>query len=153
MKGRKPDLNNVAQHPAAANAERATAQQRADADGRARDLRPHGLGKAVIKVWDRLAPELILLGRLKAHHVDAFEEYCRIMVRLREARDYLDDNEWTYVTTGRHGSQHKSRPEVAQLNDDWRKWRSLTASFGLTPSDERGLNAAQGELFDDFDGF
>lgn len=148
MRGRKPKLDqadNLARLPSAASSERAAEI----AAQTARELRPHGLGREAMRVWDRLAPELVALGRLKAHYVDAFAEYCRVSVRLAQARASLDENEWTYVTTGRHGQQWKSRPEVAQLNDDWRKWRSLTASFGLTPADERGLNTSQGELFDD----
>jgi len=148
MKGRKPKLDNVARHPAAGSA-RASEAQRREAERTAHELRPWGLGEAAIRIWDRLAPELVLLGRLKPHHVDAFAEYCRITVRLAEWRKRLDEEDWIYVTSGRNGTQYKSRPEVAQLNDDWRKWRSLTASFGLTPADERGLSDVQGDLFDD----
>ena len=149
MKGRKPKLDNVAKHPAAAGNERIDERLRRDAEQQAAELRPWGLGEKAIKIWDRLAPELVLLGRLKPHFVDALAEYCRISVRLADWRQRLDQEEWTYVTTGRNGTQYKSRPEVAQLNDDWRKWRQLTAAFGLTPTDERGLAAMQGDLFDD----
>ena len=153
MRGRKPDLNNVAQHPAAAEYDRESVAARQAAEEKSRFLRPHGLGEKVRRVWDRVAPELVLLGRLKPHYVDALEEYCRIVVRLREARNYLDDESWTYVTKGRHGSQEKSRPEVAQLNDDWRKWRSLVGEFGMAPAADRGLTNGQSDIFDAFDDF
>lgn len=149
MKGRKPDLKNVARLPGVEDRERASEASRLVAVEKARELRPWGMGEGANKVWDRLAPELVLLGRLKAHFVDALAEYCRITVRLAEWRRKLDAEEWTYVVDGRNGEQIKSRPEVAQLNDDWRKWRSLTASFGMTPTDERGLAEGQGDLFDD----
>lgn len=106
-----------------------------------------------LKVWDRIAPHLAMLGRLKPHFLDALCEYCRVVRRLADARKYLDDKEWIYVTQGRNGVQYKSRPEVAQLNDDWRKWRSLVGEFGLAPAAERGMATGQGDLFDDFDNF
>ncbi len=121
---------------------------------RANALRPvDDLSESELRVWDRIAPTLAMLGRLKPHFVDALAEYCRIVRRLADARKYLDDSEWTYVVTGRNGNQHKSRPEVAQLNDDWRKWRSLVGEFGLAPAAERGMQSGQGDLFDDFDNF
>lgn len=121
---------------------------------RAKDLRPSDdLTSDELKVWDRLAPHLAMLGRLKPHFVDAFCEYCRVVRRLSDARKYLDENEWSYVTSGRNGAQYKSRPEVAQLNDDWRKWRSLVGEFGLAPAAERGMSTDQSDLFDNFDNF
>ena len=121
---------------------------------KANALRPvEELSENELKVWDRIAPTLAMLGRLKPHFVDALAEYCRIVRRLSDARSYLDESDWTYVVSGRNGQQHKSRPEVAQLNDDWRKWRSLVGEFGLAPASERGMHSGQGDLFDDFDNF
>jgi len=116
-------------------------------------LKPDWLTASEAAVWDRIGPQLAMLGRLRAHYVDALAEYCRIVVRLREARTFLDENEWVYVTQTRNGTQHKSRPKVSQLNEDWRKWRSLVGEFGLAPAAERGLSVIQGDLFDDFDKF
>jgi phage terminase small subunit len=121
---------------------------------RAAALRPDDLlTEAEIKIWNRVAPQLAMLGRLKPHFVDALCEYCRVVRRLADARRYLDEEDWIYVTHGRNGTQYKSRPEVAQLNDDWRKWRSLVGEFGLAPAAERGMMSGQGDLFDDFDKF
>jgi len=121
---------------------------------RAKDLLPNDLLSGdEVKVWDRVAPSLAMLGRLKPHFVDALCEYCRVVRRLADARKLMDDEEWVYITVGRNGEQHKSRPEVAQLNDDWRKWRSLVGEFGLAPAAERGMQSGQGDIFDDFDGF
>lgn len=94
-----------------------------------------------------------MLGRLKRHYVDTLCEYCRIVRRLADARKQLDDEDWIYITTGRNGQQYKARPEVAQLNDDWRKWRSLVGEFGLAPAADRGMMTGQGDLFDEFDQF
>jgi len=113
-------------------------------------LRPDWLSEDELKVWDRLAPDLAMLGRLKPHFVDALAEYCIVVRKLADARKYLNDADWTYITTGRNGQQYKSRPEVAQLNDDWRKWRSLVGEFGLAPVADRGVQSGQSDLIDEF---
>lgn len=146
-RGRKLDLNNVVglpqyDEPQAAHIARADSLRPADL-----------LTDSELKVWDRIAPHLAMLGRLKPHFVDALCEYCRVVRRLADARKLLDDTDWTYGTSGRNGTQFKSKPEVAQLNDDWRKWRSLVGEFGLAPAAERGMQTGQGDLFDDFDNF
>jgi phage terminase small subunit len=152
-RGKKPNLDtNVVGFPG---------ESRIDKD----DPRPQDYDKAVklrpddllteqeLKIYDRIAPQLAMLGRLKAHFIDALCEYCRVVRRLADARKLLDEQDWIYVTSGRNGEQYKSRPEVAQLNDDWRKWRSLVGEFGLAPAAERGMMSGQGDLFDDFDSF
>jgi P27 family predicted phage terminase small subunit len=120
---------------------------------KAKALRPDWLSAAELEVWDRVAPHLVMLGRLKPHFVDALAEYCIVRRRLADARRTLDENDWHYVTSGRNGQQYKTRPEVAQLNDDWRKWRSLVGEFGLAPAAERGVKTNQSDIFDDFDSF
>jgi len=115
-------------------------------------LRPDDLCPQSRGYWDRLGPHLVMAGRLRPLFVDAFSEYCRISTRLVNARKILDEGEWTYVVKGRNGEQRKSHPSVAQLNDDWRKWKSLTGDFGLTPYAERTLKGeSQGDLFDGFE--
>jgi len=149
-RGRKPELAVVGKVSALPMHDEPQAVHFA----RAKDLRPDDLLTAdELKVWDRIAPHLSMLGRLKPHFVDALCEYCRVVRRLSDARKYLDEKDWSYVTVGRNGEQRKSRPEVAQLNDDWRKWRSLVGEFGLAPAAERGMQSGQGDLFDDFDNF
>lgn len=116
---------------------------------RAKALMPKGMKADEKRVWLRIAPELHRLGRLKKHFVDFVQEYCVVKCRLDAARIDLDKRDWTYITEGRHGTQHKSRPEVAQLNDDWRKWNSLVAQLGLSPATEQRFNDRQGSLFED----
>lgn len=146
-RGRKPDLNKAGQgNVAAFPGEFAEKPDQWHAE-QTEELRPRGLKPAERKIWERIGPELSKAGRLKALFVDVIAEYCRIVVRLAEARRDLDKEAWSYVTTGRHGAQHKSRPAVAQLNDDWRKWRALVAELGLSPAAERGLKQVQGDLF------
>lgn len=147
MRGRKKDVNNVSVLP------RSDEPQSMHYD-RASALKPESLNDGASKIWDILAPQMVMLGRLKSHFVIAFAEYCHLTAKIAEVRKTLDDEEWTYVTSGRNGQQYKSKPEVAQLNDDWRKWRSMQACFGLTPTDERAvMNGGQADIFDDFDSF
>lgn len=149
MQGRKPNLDNVVQHPNQ-NERVLDYQEPGEQDvERAAELKPDLTGLAS-EYWDRIAPQLVMLGRLKPIFVDALEDYCVIRARLKNAQEYLDEKEWVYVTEGRNGMQYKARPQVAQLNDDWRKFRSLVGEFGLAPSSERSFNAGgQLDLFDD----
>lgn len=121
---------------------------------RAKELRPdHELNDYERSVWDRTAPQMAMLGRLQPHFVDALTEYCHVRNRLHVARKELDKTGWVYESETRNGLQYKSMPQVAQLNDDWRKWRSMIAEFGLAPASERGMLSGQGDTHDDFDKF
>lgn len=148
MAGRYPETQ-IVRHPSFNQA--AEKQEGNDAlhRDRAKKLMPKGMTAAEKKIWTRIAPELNKLGRLKKHFVDFIQEYCVVKARMDAARVLLDEKEWTYITEGRHGVQFKSRPEVAQLNDDWRKWNSLVAQLGLSPATELRFNDKQGNLFDD----
>ena len=147
MRGAKPSLNNVSPFPTADE------PQSIHFD-RAEEMKPDDLSPGASKIWDIMAPQMIMLGRLKKHFVIAFAEYCHLTAKIAEMRKILDAEEWTYATTGRNGTQYKSKPEVAQLNDDWRKWKSMQSCFGLTPTDERSvINGIQGDIFDEFDSF
>lgn len=150
MAGRYPE-SQIVRHPSFDQA--AEKQEGNDAFHleKAKELMPKGMSAAEKRVWLRIAPELNKLGRLKKHFVDFIQEYCVVKCRMDATRSYLDKRDWTYVTTGRHGVQHKSRPEVAQLNDDWRKWNSLVAQLGLSPATELRFNDRQGSLFGDDD--
>ena len=139
----------MAQHPAFEQGQAASAENDQLHQERAKEMKPRGLSRAEKKVWDRIAPELSRLGRLRPHYVDFIEQYCVVKVRMDELRTFLDKEDWSYITSGRHGIQHKSRPQVAQLNDDWRKWNSLVAQLGISPATELRFNDKQGSLFDD----
>lgn len=149
-KGRKPDWNksggNVVPLPL-------HDEPQSIHFARSESLRPDNLTDAEKIIWDEVGPYLAMVGRLKPLYKHALAEYCRVTRRLADARKILDESDWTYVVEGRNGRQEKSKPEVAQLNDDWRKWRSLVGEFGLAPAAERGMMSGQGDLFDDFDKF
>nr|WP_321982492.1 P27 family phage terminase small subunit [uncultured Cohaesibacter sp.] len=145
-RGIKPDLENVVQFKSddGVSAEVRNAQLAAD-------LKPFDLTEYEAQIWDRIAPQLAKQNRLKAHFVDTVAEYCRALIRMRALRSTLQEEGETYSVSGRNGTQYKSRPEVAQLNETWRQWRNLTAALGLSPTDERGLAEGQGDLFPDAD--
>jgi len=111
-------------------------------------LRPRTLDKDEKKVWNRLGPQLVMLGRLRPHYIDAFADYCYLFCKLKKLRKELDDDTWFYVVQSRNGSQHKSLPQVAQANEIWRQLRSHIGEFGLAPSSDKNLNNNQGDLFD-----
>jgi phage terminase small subunit len=143
MSGRKQEFSNVHYLPGSGQA---TSEQIATA-AKYKPVLPESAGA----VWDRLAPEMMLLGRLKPHFIDAFGEYCYLLARIAETRKHLAEIDETYTVQGRNGYQIKSRPQVAQLNDDWRKLSQLTSRFGLTPTDEKSLiSSIQNNLVDEF---
>ncbi len=108
MKGKKPQLVNDNSKFAALPLQD---EPQSIHYARANDLRPDDLlTESELRIWDRLAPQLALLGRLKLHFIFALCELCRVTRRLADARSTLDTNDWTYVVTGRNGIQHKSRP-------------------------------------------
>jgi len=146
--GRYP-TGSVSQHPAydkGVEADANNEQKHVELSGQ---LRPRGMTAPEKRVWDRIAPELSRAGRLRSLFVDFLREYCIVKVAIDETRAHLNDVGvgWTYKTTGRHGAQLKSRPEVAQYNDDWRKWNSLVGQLGLSPATELRFNDKQGDLF------
>jgi len=145
--------SSIAKHPdydAAALEENEALHEQAEAEARAKseEIRPDDLNDEERKVWDRICPQLFYENRMKALYSDLLAEFCRAVVRLASNRAVIDEHGGpTFKTTGRHGDQWKSRPEVAQMNDDFRKLTQLAAHFGLSPATEMRYAAKQGELF------
>lgn len=146
MRGRKPKVDNVV--PMRGDVTGAQAVERV-----IRRLQPAGLSKEVRAEWRRVARLLAdpTVDRLKPRFVDVIVEYCRVLVRLRMLRDAMPtiDAETYRVENGRNGTQVRTHPHVAQINESWRQWRSLVAMLGLSPADERNMIPGQGDLFDD----
>lgn len=147
MRGRKPDNTNVV--PLTGDARRIDFD--AAARAKARELKPRGLEADVSKVWDRLAPRVChpTVNRLAPHLVESFLLLCRALARHDKLRLQIQATGETYATATRNGEQHKSRPEVAQLNESFRQALTLLRDFGLTPAAERGLKATSDQ--GDFD--
>lgn len=147
MAGKYPEVNNVAALP---GADQDVGDQQAK--DQSDELRPSDLTEAQQAVWDRVCYELCKIRRMKGLHVDALREYCIITATMQEKRQFIaqEDVGWTYKVSGRNGTQQKTRPEVAHLNELWRQWNSLVAQFGLSPATEIRFNSRQlGLKFDD----
>lgn len=150
MRGRKQKIGNVV--PMVGVGGDVERHRREMARKKAREMRPRGLPADIAKEWERVATLLAdpAVDRLQPRFADVILEYCRATVRLRDLRarmPNLDDE--IYESETRNGRQLKARPEVAQLNETWRQWRSLVALLGLSPADERNLAPGQADLFDD----
>lgn len=136
---------------------------------------PRGITKDERREWMRVATILAepTLDRVKPHFVDSILEYCRAVIRLRMFRNYFAENKVTlkeegitenavervtgeggldaemYVVHGRNGTQLKSHPFVAQMNEAQRNWHRLAAECGMSISSERNMIPGQPNLFDD----
>lgn len=157
-RGAKPDLSkglrNVVRHPTATNVpflEMPSDEPNGAHIELAKKIRPAGMNTAERKFWDATAPQMVMLGRLKTHYAHTYADYCCVVVRMAKIKRELDKDGWTYESHTRNGLQKKMRPEVGQLNDDWRKWRTYVGMFGLAPSEERNLKTGgpQGDMFGD----
>lgn len=112
---------------------------------------PRGMSTKEKKVWKNDIPEYVKINRFKPHFVRFFRDYCVVIARMEATKAYLDQDDvgWIYTTHGRNGEQHKSRPEVAQYNDDWRKLNSLINQIGGSPATDQRFQNLQPDLFDD----
>lgn len=145
MRGRKPEpeTNVVQANFAREDGLSASEGHKAEADSMA----PTYFDEQQRQVWDEIAPFLVSLGRLKPIYVRALAELCETVVMMNELRETIAVTGLTYRVKGRNGSQQKTRPEAARENEMWRRWRSLTAMFGLSPADQRSVSGGgQGEL-------
>jgi len=120
----------------------------------AKHLKPSDLTGLASEVWDTLAPEMIALERLKTRFVPLFAEWCYQCAKIKELRQWTNENVYLYESTGRQGIQYKMHPYVAQIHEHWRQMLRLTEKFGLTPSDEKALvRSVHGDLVDEFGQF
>lgn len=153
MRGRKPKLDNVV--PMRGDGASTEDARRHAVDQLIRRLQPRDLTKDQRAEWRRVGRLLAdpTVDRLKPRFVDVIAEYCRVVVRLRTLRDAMPkiNMEIYRVEAGRNGTQVKTHPYVAQINESWRQWRSLVAMLGLSPADERNMLPGQGDLFDEAD--
>lgn len=160
MRGRKPESTNVVPLKGGDD----TARFDASARAKARKLKPRGLDRAVSRIWDRLAPAVAhpTIDRLKPHMVESFRMLCEAVAEYEAYRAILARPEIyadgrvlppseTYEVETRNGRQIKSKPEVAQRNEAFRRVLTLLRDFGLTPAAERGVVAAASQGAFDFD--
>lgn len=117
-------------------------------------LKPENLSTRASAIWDSLAPEMVMLERLKSRFAPMFAEWCYQNAKIEELREWLEENGQMYDTTTRDGNQKKSHPYVAQVHEHWRQMLRLTEKFGLTPADEKSLvRSIHGDVNNEFEGF
>jgi phage terminase small subunit len=140
-------------HQAALDA--AERRNRKQAKKDAKRLMPRGLSAEMKAEFLRVGALLAHpdVDRLKAHYVDAILEYCHCTIRLRAFREALPtiQREVYSAGAGRNGTLIKTHPLVPQMNETWRRWRSLVAILGLSPTDERNMAPGLGKTGDGTD--
>ncbi|MBR1206973.1 MULTISPECIES: P27 family phage terminase small subunit [unclassified Bradyrhizobium] len=154
MRGAKPKLRNVV--PMRPDDQDAAKRRRSAQLRLINKLKPKGLSPELLKEYRRVAEILSepSVDRLKPRFLDTIVEYCRSTQRLNSLRSAMPTlAHEIYRVKTRNGDQVKSHPYVAQVNEEWRKWRSLVAMLGLSPTDERNLLPGQGDFFDENDGY
>lgn len=135
MRGAKPKLDNVV--PMKGDVQRPVPP--------APDLMSEG-GKAV---WERLAPELVRLDRLKPEFEDMFLAYCESVNDVIELTSNIAMDGRTYSVKTRNGLQQKKTADWQARQDALANLRQLGALFGMSPVDEARLSGSgQGDLFD-----
>jgi phage terminase small subunit len=154
MRGAKPKLKNVI--PMRPDDVDAAKMRRKAQQALIRKLMPKGISEELATEFKRVAEILAdpKVDRLKPKFLDTVVEYCRCTIRLRSLRAAMPTlADEIYCIETRNGDQVKSHPYVAQVNEEWRKWRSLVAMLGLSPTDERNMLPGQGDLFDENDAY
>ncbi len=106
------------------------------------------------KEWNRLAPELEILGLLTIIDKIAFAGLCQSYAKWKAAEEFIKKNGTTYriPKTDKSGKVVSvyiaSFPEVAIANQSLNQIKAFAAEFGLTPS-SRGRIYLPGEASDD----
>jgi P27 family predicted phage terminase small subunit len=134
MKGKKPELDNVI--PMKGGSSRPVPPP------------PDLMAEGAKKVWERLAPHMERLGRLKPIYEDAFEELCAALNDIQELRVVIDLEGRTYTVKTRNGLQQKKTAAWQALLDAQNTVMRKSALFGMSPVDDKRLaNTDQGDLF------
>ena len=81
--------------------------------------------------WDRIAPDLVVMGTAKAVDATALAAYCEAVARLRVAAELVARSGPLLI--GREGQAVKN-PAVAQARDASYEVRMWAREFGFTPS-------------------
>lgn len=135
--------------------EKAEKEARKRARKKAKALLPKGLDPEMKAEFLRVGALLAhpTLDRLKPHYLDAVLEYCTCTLRLRAYRQRMPTiaHEVYQPGQGRNGNLWKTNPLVPQMNETWRRWRSLVAILGLSPTDERNMAPGLGDTGDPTD--
>lgn len=119
----------------------------------AAQLKPVGMTDDEAAIYDQIAPILAMLGRLLPQYMFAVQDICYIRNQINQTRQLLEIEGKVFEVDGRNGVQVKARPEVAQLNELHRTFRSLINEFGLAPASERSVKNSADTALSAFDAF
>jgi P27 family predicted phage terminase small subunit len=102
------------------------------------------------EVWKRLAPEMVMLDRLKPQYHDLFAAYCEAAADLMRFTIQLVDGRYNYTAKTRNGIQEKKSAAWGQRQEAIANLRQIGALFGMSPVDEQRLSdGGQGSLLDE----
>ncbi|MBD3803570.1 MAG: P27 family phage terminase small subunit [Thioclava sp.] len=143
MKGRKPTSENVVpmRDDAIAAGHNAEERARAKLAEVERLLEPYAISSDLRAVFRRLALPLChpTRDRLNDGNLFMFIQLCRVVLRHERLLVFIEEEGEVYSSDTRNGIQHKTRPEVGQVNETFRQIRALGNEFGMTPAAERAL--------------
>lgn len=100
--------------------------------------KPDWLGEVASKEWDRITYELAALGLVTRLDRAALVSYCRAWAAVVKLEKCIDVDGWR-VATGNGG--WKRNPDVASLNEAWRRIYAMAAEFGMTPAARSRIDA------------
>jgi P27 family predicted phage terminase small subunit len=93
--------------------------------------RPGWLSALAAEEWDRIAPDLVAMGTVRAVDATALAAYCEAVARLRSALGAVAGH--GLIVTDVDGIPHRN-PAAAMARDASNEIRLWAREFGLTPS-------------------
>jgi len=102
---------------------------------------PDWLDKQAKETFEVLAPLLHKMNVVSESDKLALEMLCDAYSEYRIARKFIQENGSTYKCVTANGIMNRTRPEVAIVNDSWKRVRSMMSEFGLTPSSRNKVSA------------
>jgi len=112
-----------------------------------RPTRPHWLLPEAKREWSRIVPELLRLGLLAKIDRAMISMWCQCWGMYVEAVKDIRQNGMSYSKEDGYEGQ---RPSVAVMNHMIEKMTTLSAKFGMTPSDRSKISVPQPEAKDAF---
>lgn len=96
-----------------------------------------------LKVWKRLAPQLIGMKLLARIDAETFARYCKNFARWHKMQRVLDREGETYESESQHGKLKRAHPAYLVADRLERQLVSAEANFGLNPAERQRLFAAR----------
>jgi P27 family predicted phage terminase small subunit len=104
---------------------------------------PVWLKDEALKVWSRLAPNVVRLKLLTPVDAEAFARYCRNLARWLKMQEVLDREGETYESESQHGKLKRAHPAFLIGDRLARLLESQEAVFGLNPAERQRIFASR----------